>query len=193
MVLLPSQQCVELKVHLPHDYDAKWRHLSLANDCAYGSGWVSSPNWQLSLRERQQWPSRPRLILSASDSLTETTFFPLLFVCGRSKLSRITTVTHEVSNKEIRRPGRLALLSVASCLLGWVSVCLCIFIRVRLRVVLTATPSARMSSNCLCLHPSVQAVIYLSIYPSIYSSLLFNEMASHIKVHWLCADKPRFN
>lgn len=46
---------------------------------------------------------------------------------------------------------------------------------------------------CLCLHPSIHPSKQSSIYPSTYPSLLFNEMASHIKVHWLCADKPRFN
>ena len=82
---------------------AKSWHPSHTNGLGYVFGWDSSPNWQISLGKRQQWPCQPRLILSASDSLTETTFFPLLFVCGRSKLSSITTVTHEMSNKEIRR------------------------------------------------------------------------------------------
>ncbi len=67
----------------------------------YEFGWVSSPNWQPSLWKRQRWPSQPCLILS--DSMTETTFFSLLFVCGHSKLNSTEMVTHEAFNKEIRR------------------------------------------------------------------------------------------
>lgn len=62
---------------------------------------VSLPNWQPSVCQRQQWASQTCLALSASDTLTETTFLAPLFVCGRSKLSSITTVTHELSNKEV--------------------------------------------------------------------------------------------
>lgn len=92
----------QLEVLLPYSYLQLLHFFFFYTDKSHRGHWfglVSSPSNYL--LKRQQWPSQPCFILSASHLLTETTFSPLLFVCGGSKLSSITTVTHEVSNKEI--------------------------------------------------------------------------------------------
>lgn len=127
---------------------------------------VSLPNWQPSVCQRQQWASQPCLVLSASDMLTETTFFALLFICGCSKLSSITTVTHEVSNKERDDAGQVD-TPVSNQLFVRLTMPMCLCIFIHLRVV--------SDSNIDSLH-----VFKLFVSPSIYPSSC---LSIHLSIH----------
>lgn len=82
---------------------------------------------------------------------------------------------------------------VSSQLFARLSVCVSVYFHPRSSQGCFDSDTERSHVFRLFMSPSIRPSSHLSIYPSIYSSLLFNEMASHIKVHWLCADKPRFN
>lgn len=151
-------------------------------------GWVSSPNWQLSLCKR---PQRPSLFYSVSLWLADRNNFLSLVVClwGLQTASQLSHMKCPIKRYKAGWVGT----PVSSQMFARLTVCLCYCVFSLVFISSLFWQRHRALVCVLFMPASIHPSTHLSIYPSIYSSLLFNEMASHIKVHWLCAHKPRFN